>query len=172
MSKPNSGLFKNTKGDRCRRLIPGENGIVTGGNSTKLGKNLLQEMGIAETKWSGYQAQHIIPSQMSSHPVIQKIGMDLDHASNGMFLKIPGNNISPMSRHKGFHSVYSDFVREKLNSINISQDSLTIQQQVRNLQIKLKYLQKIGLPLYASEGATLALWRKYYNKLNEGVLYL
>ncbi|WP_376699841.1 AHH domain-containing protein [Parageobacillus thermoglucosidasius] len=31
------------------------------------------------TKWSGYQAQHIIPAEMASHPVLQKIGMNLDN---------------------------------------------------------------------------------------------
>ena len=37
------------------RLIPGEEGIVTGANSTKLGKNMLESMGIKRsTKWSGY----------------------------------------------------------------------------------------------------------------------
>lgn len=47
--------------DVTNRLIPGKQGVVTGGNSTKLGKNLLEEMGVKRSaKWSGYQAQHII----------------------------------------------------------------------------------------------------------------
>ena len=165
MSKGNSGLFKGTKGAKRGRIIPGKEGVITGGNSTVLGKNMLKEMGISKGKWTGYQAQHIIPAQMSKHPVLQKIGMDLDDASNGVFLRIPGKNISPMSRHRGFHSVYSEFVKQELDKIRLSNDSLTIQREVRTLQNKLRRLQNSGLPLYSSEGATINLWRKYYNKL-------
>ncbi len=165
MSKSNSGLFKGTNGTKKGRIVPGKDGVVTGGNSSTLGKNMLKELGVSKGKWTGYQAQHIIPSQLSNHPVLQKIGINLDDASNGIFLRIPGNNISPMSRHRGFHSVYSEFVKQELNKINLSNDSLTIQKQVQTLQNKLRRLQNSGLPLYSSDGATVELWRKHYNKL-------
>ena len=46
------------------RLIPGNAGVVTGGDSTKLGKNMMESMGLKRsTKWTGHQAQHIIPGQ-------------------------------------------------------------------------------------------------------------
>lgn len=35
-------------------------------------------------QWTGYQAQHIIPGEMFNHPVIIKIGMDINHANNGI----------------------------------------------------------------------------------------
>ena len=108
---------------------------------------------------------NIIPAQMANHPVLQKIGMNLDDASNGVFLRTPGKNISAMSRHRGFHSIYSEFVKQELNKINLSNDSATIQKQVHTLQKKLRKLQNSGLPLYSSEGATVDLWRKHYNKL-------
>ncbi|KXT78287.1 hypothetical protein STRDD11_02447 [Streptococcus sp. DD11] len=55
-----------------KRIIPGKTGVVTGGSSTKLGKNLLEDMGVDRSeKWSGYQAQHVIPAEMSKHPVIK-----------------------------------------------------------------------------------------------------
>ena len=165
MSKSNSGLFKGKKKKKKGRIVPGKDGVVTGGNSSTLGKNMLKELGVSKGKWTGYQAQHIIPSQLSNHPVLQKIGINLDDASNGIFLRIPGNNISPMSRHRGFHSVYSEFVKQELNKINLSNDSLTIQKQVQTLQNKLRRLQNSGLPLYSSDGATVELWRKHYNKL-------
>ena len=165
MSKSNSGLFKGTNGTKKGRIVPGKDGVVTGGNSSTLGKNMLKELGVSKGKWTGYQAQHIIPSQLSNHPVLQKIGINLDDASNGIFLRSPGNNISPMSRHRGFHSVYSEFVKQELNKINLSNDSLTIQKQVQTLQNKLRRLQNSGLPLYSSDGATVELWRKHYNKL-------
>ncbi|WP_353957787.1 AHH domain-containing protein [Peribacillus sp. NJ4] len=96
-----------------KRLIPGSPGKVTGGSSTKLGKKLFEEMGLPKTtKRTPYQAQHIIPKEFRSHPVLIKIGMDMDDASNGFFLRVPDADISTTSRHKGYHSVYSNFVRK------------------------------------------------------------
>lgn len=56
------------------RLIPGIEGKVTGGNSTKLGKNIMESMDLKRsTKWTGYQAQHIILADMANDPVIQRL---------------------------------------------------------------------------------------------------
>ncbi|UZQ52153.1 AHH domain-containing protein [Clostridium kluyveri] len=100
------------------RLIPGQEGIVTGGNSTKLGKNMLESMGLKHSsKWSGYQAQHVIPAEMGDNAVIQKIGMNLDDASNGIFLRTPDESISTMSRHQGYHSVYNEMVERQLSKL-------------------------------------------------------
>ena len=147
------------------RIIPGTDGVVTGGNSTKLGKNMLKEMGVENEKWSGYQAQHVFPAETMDHPVIQKVGMDFDDASNGLFLRTPDGAVSTMSRHKGYHSVYNEFVNMKLDQIDINQSSYAIQQQLADLQAKLKELQMSGLPLYPSQGATIDLWEKWFNKL-------
>lgn len=74
MSKQYSGLFHGTIGSLKRRIIPGNEGKVTGGNSTSLGKNMLKSMGIStKMKWNGYQAQHIIPKELATHPVLVKI---------------------------------------------------------------------------------------------------
>ena len=55
------------------RLIPGTPGKVTGGSSTKLGKNMFEEMGLPKTtKRTPYEAQHIIPKEFRRHPVLQK----------------------------------------------------------------------------------------------------
>ncbi len=60
-------------------------GVVTGGDSTKLGKKMMESMGLPRgTNWTGHQAQHIIPVEMADHPVLQRNGMDLDDASNGL----------------------------------------------------------------------------------------
>ncbi|WP_444930188.1 AHH domain-containing protein [Microbulbifer sp. SSSA002] len=99
--------------------MSGSEGVVTGGNSRILGQNLLESMGVDKNlKWTGYQAQHIIPSQLKSHPVLQKVGINLDEASNGIFLRIPDEGISPMARHRGFHSVYNQVVKNRLDSID------------------------------------------------------
>ena len=71
--------------------------IVTGGDSTKLGKKMMESMGLPRgTNWTGHQAQHIIPVEMADHPVLQRNGMDLDDASNGLFLRTPADDISAM----------------------------------------------------------------------------
>ncbi|MGH1308899.1 AHH domain-containing protein [Bacillus pretiosus] len=122
---------------------------MTGGSSTKLGKNMFEEMGLPKTtKRTPYEVQHIIPKEFRRHPVLQKIGMDMDDASNGFFLRVPDADVSVTSRHKGYHAVYSNFVRGKLDEIDIRQDISIIEKQVFELQQKLRLLQEKGLPLY------------------------
>ncbi len=148
------------------RLIPGMGGIVTGGNSTKLGRNMMESMGLFRgTNWAGYQAQHIIPAEMANHPVLQRIGMDLDDDSNGLFLRIPVDDISAMSRHRGYHSTYNEFVRTQLDGMDIRQSVDVLQNQVYDLQQNLKYLQQSGLPLYPSQGATVDLWERSLERI-------
>ncbi|WP_246234987.1 AHH domain-containing protein [Bacillus aquiflavi] len=148
------------------RIIPGTLGVVTGGNSTKLGKNMITEMGLKRsTKWSGYQAQHIIPSEMADTPVIKKIGMNFDDSSNGIFLRVPDDNISTMARHRGYHSVYNEVVARALNKMDINQSIDSLQKQVYDLQKKLRKLQGNGLPLYPSQGATVELWERKLKQL-------
>lgn len=149
-------------------LIPVTEGIVTGGNSTKLGKNMMESMGLPRgTSWPRYQAQHIIPAEMANHPVLQKIGMDLDDASNGLFLRTPADDISAMSRHSGYHSVYNEFVKTQLDAMDINQSVEALQNQLYELQQNLKYLQQSGLPLYPSQGATLDLWQRSLERINQ-----
>ncbi|TYS09996.1 transposase [Bacillus subtilis] len=140
---------RGSSGSTTTRLIPGTPGKVTGGSSTKLGKNMFEQMGLPRsTKRTPYQAQHIIPKEFRSHPVLKKLGMDMDDASNGFFLRVPDADISATSRHKGYHSVYSSFVRKKLDEIDVNQSVDVIENQVYDLQQKLRELQEKGLPLY------------------------
>ncbi|MGH1007163.1 AHH domain-containing protein [Bacillus cereus group sp. MYBK163-2] len=133
ISNLESGGVKGT--DEGSRIIPGTPGIVTGGNSTKLGKNMMTEMGLKRsTKWSEYQAQHIIPSEMAGNLVIKKIGMNFDDSSNGIFLRVPDDNISTMDRHRGYHSVYNEVVARALNKMDINQSIDSLQKQVYDLQ--------------------------------------
>ena len=148
------------------RLIPGMEGVVTGGDSTKLGKNMMESMGLPRgTNWTGHQAQHIIPVEMADHPVLQRNGMDLDDASNGLFLRTPADDISAMSRHRGYHSTYNEFVKTQLDAMDISQSVDVLQKQVYDLQQNLKYLQQRGLPLYPSQGATVDLWQRSLERI-------
>ncbi|PAW28813.1 hypothetical protein BKC07_11290 [Peribacillus simplex] len=150
------------------RLIPGNPGVITGGNSNKLGKNMMEDMGLKRsTKWSGYQAQHIIPSEMAKNPVIQKIGMNFDDSSNGIFLRVPDNDISTMSRHRGYHSVYNEVVERALNKMDINQSVNSLQKDVYELKNNLRKLQENGLPLYPSQGATVELWERKLKQLEK-----
>ena len=154
------------KGGTGERLRPGVEGVVTGGDSTKLGKNMMESMGLPRgTNWTGHQAQHIIPVEMANHPVLQRIGMDLDDASNGLFLRTPADDISAMSRHRGYHSTYNEFVKTQLDAMDISQSVDVLQKQVYDLQQNLKYLQQRGLPLYPSQGATVDLWQRSLERI-------
>ena len=48
-------------------------GVVTGGDSTKLGKKMMESMGLPRgTNWTGHQAQHIIPVEMADQSSITK----------------------------------------------------------------------------------------------------
>lgn len=163
------GISKLNKGiDNANRLIPGPPGVVTGGNSNKLGKNILEDMGLKRsTKRSGYQAQHIIPSEMAKNPVIQKIGMNFDNSTNGIFLRVPDNDISTMSRHRGYHSVYNEVVERALIRMDINQNVDNLQKQVYELQSNLRKLQEKGLPLYPSQGVTVELWERKLKQLEK-----
>ncbi len=153
---------------QAERLIPGTPGVVTGKSSTKLGKNIMESMGLKRsTKWPGHQAQHIIPAEMAGNPIIQKIGMNLDDATNGILLRTPDAELSAMSRHRGYHSVYSDVVTNQLNKMNVNQSVDALQRQVFDLQSDLRKLQESGLPLYPSQGATVDLWERSLSRIRK-----
>ena len=71
-----------------------------------------------------------------------------------------------MSRYRTYHSTYSDFVKSKLDNIDLDLSQEKLQNEVLNLQNKLKTLQRKGLPLYPNQGATQELWERFYAKLN------
>lgn len=94
------------------------------------------------------------------------MGMDLDDATNGIFLRVPDDATSAMSRHRGYHSTYSEVVKRQLDKIDINLSPQELQEQVAKLQQNLKKLQESGLPLYPSQGATVEMWERHLTKLN------
>ncbi|TKH38270.1 hypothetical protein FC690_07115 [Bacillus cereus] len=127
--------------------------------------------------WKGYQAQHIIPKNLRNHPVLKKIGMDMDHADNGIFLPIPAKDPSALSRHRGFHSVYNNVVKDQLDKLNINQSIKELEQQVFELQQKLKKGTESGIEKFYKTklneeikiwqrggSATEELWERWINK--------
>ena len=136
------------------RRIPGEPGVVTGGDSQKLGRNMLAEMGVPQNlKWgaSGYQAHHIIPKEMSNHPVIQKIGMNMDDASNGIFLRKPNDGVNTKSIHYGNHGEYTKAVKNFLDSLDPNESVEALDGKVADLQESLRASLEDGVPIYKSK---------------------
>ncbi|WBW96128.1 AHH domain-containing protein [Oceanirhabdus sp. W0125-5] len=167
-SRKNSSRSNNTDDvTHAERLIPGTSGVVTGGNSTKLGQNLFESLGVNRTtKRTPYQAMHIIPKKLKNHPIIKKIGMDFDDASNGIFLRNrKSGGVSTMSRHQGNHDVYNDFIEDQLNKMDVNLSVDQLERQVYNLQQKSKYLMEQGLPMYSKKDkASVDLWQRWFNK--------
>jgi len=54
----------------------------------------------------------------------------------------------------------------KLDNIDLDLPPEKLQNEVLNLQNKLKTIQSKGLPLYSNQGATQELWERFYEKLN------
>lgn len=168
MSKASSGLYWGTKGTKALRLVPGSPGAVTGGDSQKLGKNMMQSMGLSRrTKWTGYQTQHIIPVALRTHPVLKKMGFDLDDISNGIFLREPTTAVSTISRHRGFHSTYNNFVKKKLDEININSSIHSLQNDVKCLQANLRKMLQSGIVIYPDQGASIDLLERTYNRISK-----
>ena len=204
-----------SKKDQTReRLIPGEPGVVivktkSGDNSTELCRRMFKEFDIPLESYPkdmdkgehqktvydykkrknmpGHQAQHIIPIEWANHPVIQKIGMDMNHPQNGIPLPEPGDTVHALSTHKGYHKIYNDVVKEQLDDIDKrlgSEASVDeVEKEVYNLQCKLRKALQNGTPMYQKKegsngykdpskkkeiwdrggGATIELWRKILN---------
>ena len=154
------------------RNIPGTPGVVnvkvnsegkTVGNSSELSKNLWRTFedvpmesyanaGDLPQKAKGYQAQHIIPVEMHNHPVLQKIGMDMNDASNGMFLPEPNGDVHSLTTHKGYHAVYNKVCEEYLDKIyeKHGDDASVeaVEADVAKLQQGLKSVLEDGVPIY------------------------
>ncbi|MDE9590182.1 AHH domain-containing protein, partial [Xenorhabdus bovienii] len=153
------------------------------GCSTKLGKNMMEEMGLPRsTTWKGHEAHHVIPKDFSDHPALKAIKYDIDDAANGIFLRRPdrvvnkkiATTVSPMARHRGNHFGYSDAVEKALNKIDLKQPVDAIAKQVADIQIKAKKAMMNGLPIRAKDivngdsklgnKRAFELWDKVFNK--------
>ncbi|WP_201798461.1 RHS repeat-associated core domain-containing protein, partial [Photobacterium kishitanii] len=151
------------------RLLAGTPSKVTGGSSSKLGKNLNEAMGRSRSaSRSGYEAQHLIPSELKTHPVLKKVGIDLDNASNGIFLPAskakPVGMISGMPRHTGSHPNYTEAVRQSLNIMDRNLPVEQLQKNVYDLQVKLRKVTESGMPVRNVDGAKTDVWLKWIKK--------
>ena len=126
----------------------------------------MQSMGLSRrTKWTGYQAQHIIPVELRDHPVLKKMGFDLDASSNGIFLRKPNNDVSASSRHAGYHAPYNQYKEKMLNRIDTNSSINSMQKEVKSLQKNLRKMQQSGIVLYPKQGSSVDLLEKTYIRI-------
>ncbi|MEM6252864.1 MAG: SpvB/TcaC N-terminal domain-containing protein [Cyanobacteria bacterium P01_D01_bin.156] len=152
LKKDNKLAQTNDIPQNTERLLPGVSGKVTGGDSQKLKGNLNEAMGLNRSQnTSGYQAHHLIPSNLKKHPVLNKVGIDLDDASNGIFLFSskgkPEDLVSARPRHTGAHPGFNQAVKESLDKLDINLPVQELQKDVVNLQNRLRDLINSGLPV-------------------------
>jgi len=154
-----------------KRHIHGEPGIVNkksgGSNSTVLKRNLIEMFDMSSdykkriTNIPGYEAHHIIPMKHSTHPIIKKIGMDMNHSSNGIFLPTPNGYFHALATHRGGHTLYNNLVKEELDRLDISKSVEDLDLEVYNIQQTLRLILEQGDPIYKVHKKTK------YRKLNK-----
>ncbi|WP_136485613.1 AHH domain-containing protein [Vibrio sp. H11] len=122
------------------------------GCSTKLGKNMMESMGLPRsTKWAGYQAHHVIPKQLNDHPILKKIEYDIDAPENGIFLRKADDMSSAMARHQGNHNGYTKAIKNALDKIDCNRSVEDIKRQVANIQSVAKQEMQNGLPIRSKD---------------------
>ncbi|WP_080765690.1 AHH domain-containing protein [Pectobacterium brasiliense] len=122
------------------------------GCSTTLGKNMMQGMGLPRSsKWSGYQAHHVIPKELANHPALKKINYYIDNANNGIFLRKVDDGVSAMARHQGNHHGYTDAIRGALDRIDLNQSVSSISKQVTQIQNAAKKGMMDGMPIRSKD---------------------
>ena len=146
------------------RLIPGSPGTILGGTSQLLKRNLLEASGINRSiAAKGFQAHHIIPSELGrrSHPVLKKIGIDLDNATNGILL--------PNAIHTGHHPAYTKAIAEALDRIPATASVQQTMQWVYGIQSKAaQAFIEHGASLRGGSSSSLLQWRKMVGMTNYG----
>ena len=166
-------------GEQTYRYVPNPCGYVDPlglvGCSTKLGKNMMEAMGLARsTTWKGYRAHHIIPKELWNHPALQKIKYDIDKATNGIFLRKVDDGVSAMARHQGNHDGYTQVIKDALDKIDINQSTDVITKQIEEIQKIARNGLENGYPVRpldmdsiggaAGNSKVYSIWTKIFDK--------
>jgi hypothetical protein len=138
----------------------GQPGLVTGGSSQALGRGLMRQFGIPGQTFSGWQPHHLIPTEARTHPVIVKIGMNLDAPTNGIMLPEPGTlGGGQLPTHKGYHSLFSNIALAELDKLDVNLPVPVLELKVFGLQQRLRFAIEAGIPLYYSKGGSDVMWQ-------------
>lgn len=149
------------RGYLVKKLIEFSDEIAQVGGRT-LGKTvsnprsskLLAESLKAKGQWpknakSGdYAAHHIIPTQLSNHPVLIRIGMDMNNATNGIALPTKPGLHPTLPLHRGSHPSYTNDVRQELDKISLFAFKRGIQRRVSEIQQIFRDRLVAGVPLH------------------------
>ena len=167
---------KNSIVNLFTRKVPEGDFAITGGSSTALKANLAENLGLPRsTQFPQHQAHHVIPSAVGkTHPVFQKIGINLDDASNGILLpSAKGNDISALPTHVGSHPQFNSFVTDKLDELDTNVSVEVLRGQVEELQQGLKKLLESGIPITGGKNslgndpkASVETLHKHFDRLN------
>jgi hypothetical protein len=112
------------------------------------------------TSFSGWQPHHLIPTEALTHPVILKIGMNLDHPSNGVMLPEPGTpGGGTLPTHRGYHSLFSKMALAELDAMDANLPASVLELKVFGLQQRLRIAVEAGTPLYYSKGGSNIMWQ-------------
>lgn len=140
------------------------------GDSKRLGSNMLESMGLARSgSWAGYEAHHVIPKEFWNHSALQKVGMDIDHFTNGIFLKNKMHQLNIRSRHYTQHRQYNEAIREALDKIDVSKSVDDVKDAIFKIQSNLRRGIEKGTPLYKKDhGKNI---KELWSKIIEGEKY-
>ena len=147
------------------KLIPGTRGKVEGGYSDKATDDMIATFDNSKarklTRIPGYQQHHIIPCRrkkqadgsfiIDEHPILKKIGMNLDDESNGIFLPTSNKVVRGKTVHKGRHNIYNQAVFNYLDTLDVNEDADVLERKVYDLQQVLKRGLMDGLPMYGKK---------------------
>lgn len=78
--------------------------------------------------WLGHQAHHIIPNGVRNHRVLRRIGIALDDATNGVFLR--------NATHLGPHDTYHRAVWAALDQVPATLSLQSTMEMVYEIQYK------------------------------------
>ena len=100
---------------------------------------------------SGFQAHHILPIELKSHRILNKIGFDMDCIENG--ISLPGTSgLHPtLPIHNGYHSGYTQKARRMLDQIPYNLSHEETKKKVFEVISKLRNELNNGKPLYNTE---------------------
>lgn len=120
--------------------------LVKGGDSAVLGEAIRKPPG---PDWA---AHHIIPTELKDHRVLEKIGFDLDIASNGVALPTKPNVSPTLPLHSGSHPSYTTAVKKALDEIPTSASDAQTRKMVESIQRKFREQIEKGAPLHEKYG--------------------
>ncbi len=112
---------------------------------------------------AGHQIHHLIPQKVAEHPMLQRLGIDVNDPQNLRPLPCPGTPCGAAHLHSGQHPNYSKAVTQMLDGIEASGlDDAAKKTAVADLLDRLHDgVAGDGPPVRNTDGATTEDWVRY-----------